>query len=292
MASTHIVMVNYNAGAWLQRSLESALNFSHGGVTVVDNLSSDSSVSDAQAVFDDARLEWQLNHQNLGFAAANNQVLKELTCDYAVLMNPDCELNANSLAPIIEAMQSNPKIGLASCRILNEDGSLQITCRRKFPTPGSALVRILQLNRLFPNNPKFANFDYGDSIDANSPVELVEAISGAFMVARISAVQQVGLLDEGYFMHCEDLDWCKRFALNHWQVALVPAATVIHAKGVSSKSRPIAVLYTLHTGMNRFFDKFYQNSYNLPVRLLVKLGIASSFLLRASISLVKGALGR
>jgi GT2 family glycosyltransferase len=112
------------------------------------------------------------------------------------------------------------------------------------------------------------------------------------MVARMSAVQEVGLLDEDYFMHCEDLDWCKRFELNQWKVALVPAAVVTHAKGVSSKSRPLRVLYTLHTGMNRFFDKFYNAEYSLPVRLLVKFGIAMSFVARASVSVVKSALGR
>jgi GT2 family glycosyltransferase len=298
MASTHIIIVNYNAGDWLQRSIGSALNYSDGSVTVVDNLSQDSSVKDAQLVFgtqlvtDTSRLEWQLNEHNIGFAAANNQVLKKVEHDYAVLMNPDCEINQHSLSLIIDAMQSDPQIGLASCRILNDDGSLQTTCRRRFPTPWSALVRLLKLDRLFPHNAKFSNFDYADGLDANSPTEYIEAISGAFMVARMSAVQQVGLLDEDYFMHCEDLDWCKRFELNDWKVALVPAAVVTHAKGVSSKSRPLRVLYTLHTGMNRFFDKFYNTEYSLPVRVLVKLGIAMSFVARASVSAIKSVLGR
>lgn len=287
MASTHIIIVNYNAGDWLQRSVGSALDYSDGGVTVVDNLSHDSSVTDARVVFDNIRLEWQLNDQNIGFAAANNQVLKGLECDYAVLMNPDCEINQDSLTHILAAMQLDSKIGLASCRILNQDGTLQTTCRRRFPTPWSALVRILKLDRLFPNDPKFSNFDYADGLDANSPVEQIEAISGAFMVARMSAVRQVGLLDEDYFMHCEDLDWCKRFELNHWKVAMVPAAAVTHAKGVSSESRPLRVLYTLHIGMSRFFDKFYQAEYSWPLRWLVKLGIAISFITRASTSIVK-----
>jgi GT2 family glycosyltransferase len=292
MLSTHIIIVNYNAGDWLQRSIGSALDYSDGDVTVVDNQSHDSSVIDAQSVFDDARLEWQLNDQNIGFAAANNQVLKGLNCDLAVLMNPDCEITQHSLSLIVEAMQSDPHIGLASCRILNDDGSLQTTCRRRFPTPWSAFVRLLKFDRMFPNNPKFSNFDYADGLDANSPTEYIEAISGAFMVARMSAVHQVGLLDEDYFMHCEDLDWCKRFELNDWKVALVPAAVVTHAKGVSSKSRPLRVLYTLHTGMNLFFDKFYNAEYSLPMRLLVKFGIAMSLVARASVSAVKSVLGR
>ena len=292
MASVHTIIVNYNSGNWLQRSVRTALNFSDGLVTVVDNCSQDSSVRDAQANFNDVRLKWQLNQQNLGFAAANNQILKNVDSDYAVLMNPDCELNKDSLKLVLEALASDTKVGLASCRILNEDGSIQTTCRRRFPTPWSAFVRMAQLNRLFPNNPKFSDFDYGDQVDPLHPVEQVEAISGAFMVARMSAVEQVGLLDEGYFMHCEDLDWCKRFEQSHWKIAFVPAAQVVHAKGVSTQSRPIGVLYTLHAGMNRFFDKFYGNRTSLPLRLVVKVGIALSFIARAVASLIKSVVHR
>lgn len=281
MLSTHVVIVNYNAGSWLQRSVQSALDFSNGLVTVVDNRSTDLSVENTQNNVQDERLNWVINSENVGFAAANNQVLNTLESDYVVLMNPDCELNQDTLTHILVAMESDSKIGLASCRILNEDGSLQASCRRRFPTPWSAFVRLLALNKLFPNNPKFADFDYGQNISNDAPIEMVEAISGAFMVAKRQALEEVGDLDESYFMHCEDLDWCKRFELANWKVAFVPSADIIHAKGVSSKSRPIGVLFTLHKGMNRFFDKFYKNDYSLALRLFVKLGIIGSFLVRA-----------
>lgn len=290
-ARTHIIIVNYNAGDWLKRAINSALKFSAGVVTVVDNASTDSSVKQAQDKVKDPRLKWQLNKKNLGFAAANNQVLNELETEFAVLMNPDCELDVTSIQPILEAMDSDLRIGLASGRICNEDGTMQATCRRRFPTPWSAFVRLLKLNKLFPNSPKFADFDLGnvDLDDSNSVQELehVEAISGAFMVARMSAVKEVGLLDEAYFMHCEDLDWCKRFELAGYKVAFVPSAKLVHAKGVSSRSRPIRVLYTLHKGMNRFYDKFYKNEYSLVLRLIVKLGIVSSFFARAILSLIR-----
>lgn len=313
MSDTHIIIVNYNAGEWLARSIQSALKHSAGVVTVVDNNSSDNSVANTQLSLESSevveplqdRLRWVENSNNVGFAAANNQVLNQLldgdsnqlATAYAVLMNPDCELSKDSLDKIIEAFKTHPKMGLASCQILNEDGSLQATSRRRFPTPWSAMIRMFKLHRLFPNNPKFANFDYGDAtpIDSNgeasisvSDVEWVEAISGAFMVARLSAIKDVGVLDEAYFMHCEDLDWCKRFANAGWQVGFVPCASVVHAKGVSTRSRPVGVLWTLHKGMNRFFDKFYKDAHSLPVRYVVKLGIAFSFIGRAILSLVRG----
>lgn len=295
MPSVHIIIVNYNSGEWLSRAVRSALDCSGGlntQVTIVDNASSDNSTHLAQQTCQSERVEWVLNCNNVGFAAANNQILKGLKSDYAVLMNPDCELRKDTLNQLLEAFIQHADFGIASGRILNEDLSLQSTCRRRFPTPWSALVRMLCLGKLFPNNPQFRDFDYGHNISPDQPNHVVEAISGAFMVVRREALEQVGLLDEGYFMHCEDLDWCKRFAMAGWQVGFVPSAEVLHAKGVSSKSRPIKVLWTLHKGMNRFFDKFYRDSYAWPIRFTVKLGIYVSFFVRAVATVIKSALVR
>ncbi|MFT5135367.1 MAG: GT2 family glycosyltransferase [Arenicella sp.] len=288
MFSTHIIIVNYNAGDWLIRSVRSALAFSSGQITIVDNASSDNSIANARRKFSaQTRLNWIENSDNGGFAAANNQVLETLDEDYAVLMNPDCEINAQSLPLILNAFSDRANMGIASCRILNEDGSLQATCRRRFPTPWSALVRMLQLHKLFPQYQPFANFDYGDDVNIDTKTQAVEAISGAFMVVRRSALKQVGLLDQAYFMHCEDLDWCKRFEEHGLEVGFVPGASVLHAKGVSSASRPIKVLWTLHLGMNRFFDTHYSKQYSWPLRYSVKLGIGLSFLARSALTLLR-----
>ena len=282
MASTHIIIVNYNAGAWLLRSISSALAFSNGLITIVDNASTDDSVSIARDKFNHQdRIFWVENNDNRGFAAANNQVLKNLKEDFAILMNPDCEINSDTIPLIINTFENCDQIGLASCKILNLDGTMQDTSRRHFPTPWSALVRMLKLHKLFPDNPKFADFDYGDvEFDRNS-IQIVDAISGAFMVVRKTALNEIGLLDEVYFMHCEDLDWCKRFSQSNWKVAFNGEASVIHAKGISSASRPIGVLWTLHKGMNRFYDKFYQDEYSIFLRWFVKTGIWFSFIIRS-----------
>ncbi|MBT8113886.1 MAG: glycosyltransferase family 2 protein [Arenicella sp.] len=288
MASTHIIVVNYNAGNWLLRSINAALAHSDGAISVIDNNSSDASMANARmALQSNPRIRWIENPDNIGFAAANNMVLGELQEDYAVLVNPDCEINASTLSPIIACFEQYPKMALASCRIYSEDGSVQATCKRKFPTPGSAIVRLTGLGRLFSNNQNLADFDYGHLDTSTQGVEFVEAVSGAFMVVRRQAMEQVGLLDPAYFMHCEDLDWCKRFALAGWQVGFVNEASVVHAKGISSASRPLRVQWNLHRGMNRFFDKFYRHSYSLPTRLLVKLGIAVSFLWRSVLTVLR-----
>jgi len=108
------------------------------------------------------------------------------------------------------------------------------------------------------------------------------------MVVRKEAMHKVGLLDDDYFMHCEDLDWCKRFELAGWKVGFIQKVAVSHAKGVSSRSRPVRVLWTLHRGMDRFFDKFYRTQYNWLVYLVVKAGIYLSFLGRAFLAIVRG----
>ena len=282
--NAHIVIVNYNAGDWLVRSVGSALRYTTARVSVVDNASIDSSIADLKRAFkEESRLEVIINAQNVGFATANNQILNNLENDYVVLMNPDCELKQDALDRIISVMQDNETIGLASCRILNADGSLQKTCKRRFPTPKTAGLRMLGMSRLFPQH----DFDFGNKVSDSNSFEILEAVSGAFMVVRKSAMDKVGVLDEKYFMHCEDLDWCKRFALAGWDVAFVPSAEVVHAKGVSSKARPIRVLWNLHRGMDRFFTKFYIDT-PWPLRYLVKIGIYLSFIVRAIVSRVFG----
>lgn len=296
--SVSIVIVNYNAGDWLERCLSSVLpldNVDH--VFVIDNASHDISLDLIQPLLNKypERLSLIENQKNVGFAAANNQILGEYhktessvlkgsskKSDYVLLLNPDCEMNVDVLPAMLIEFEKNLNLGLAGCVIRNEDGSLQQTCRREFPTPITALTRMLQLQRL----GLAKNFDLGDQ-PLPKGFETVEAISGAFMLVRVKAMREVGLLDEAYFMHCEDLDWCKRFELKGWQVGFVPSVSVIHAKGVSSKGRPVGVLWTLHKGMLRFFDKFYREQYSVFTRVLVKIGVFSSFVLRATWSILK-----
>lgn len=293
-----IVIVNYNAGDWLERCLNSVVQLPEvDHIHVIDNASRDISLDLIQPLLEQYsdRLSLIENRKNIGFAAANNQVLHQFSkgrqallndelygSDYILLLNPDCEMNPDVLPAMLAAFAENPKLGLAGCVIRNEDGSLQKTCRRNFPTPLTALTRMLQLQRL----GLAKNFDLGDQPLPNE-VTQVEAISGAFMMVRVSAMQEVGILDEDYFMHCEDLDWCKRFEIQSWQVGFVPAVNVVHAKGISSKSRPIGVLWTLHKGMLRFFDKFYRAQYSIFTRVLVKIGIYASFVLRVAWSILK-----
>ena len=209
------IIVNYNAGEWLQRSVKSVLAEEKiQTLFVVDNCSKDNSIdqltdSFSTEEFPKERLNILRNKQNLGFGKANNQALKVILeqqeIDYVLLINPDCELTEGVVEKMLPYFESSKAIGMAGCVITNSDGTVQITCRRRFPTPLSAFLRITQLSRFnfIKNRVDQSEFDLGAEPLPKSMVK-VDAISGAFMLVRKEAIEDVGLFDEAYFMHCED----------------------------------------------------------------------------------------
>jgi GT2 family glycosyltransferase len=275
-AKIAVIVVNYNGGSWLEASLQSVLDPSVDAVAeiiVVDNGSTDGSpVALAALAQREPRIRYLANGANLGFAAANNRALPLVgaDCEYLLFLNPDCSVEPGTIPRMIEAMRANPEAGMAGCLVLNPDGSEQRGCRRRIPTPANALSRALWLDRFSPR--RFAGFDLTGSPLPAAPTE-VEAISGAFMFVRKSALDAVGPLDEGYFLHCEDLDWCMRFRRAGWKVLFVPDARATHVQGASSRDAPVRVEFHKHRGMIRFYRKFYRESYPLPLLWLVSLGV-------------------
>ena len=292
--SIAVIIVNYNAGEWLLRSVKSAIQDEVvDQVFVVDNASEDNSLKlveeyiASESIHSD-KFRLIKKTENLGFGKANNLVLNSLLeqekIEFALLLNPDCELTSDVLPAMLSYFEKHAELGMAGCVIRNSDDSIQSTCRRNFPTPLSAFLRMSQLQRL--GFAKRHDFDLGAQALPDN-FDTVEAISGAFMLVRMSAVKDVGVFDEAYFMHCEDLDWCKRFSNKQWQVGFVPEVSVLHEKGVSSQTRRIGVLWNLHQGMLHFFEKFYRNQYSFIFRFIVRMGIYLSFVIRASLSILK-----
>lgn len=267
------VIVNYNAGVLLRRAVDALLAGTPrpDAVVVVDNASSDGSAAALQA--DPAyrvAVHFIGNDRNRGFAAANNQVLAGGDADFWLLVNPDCLLEPDTLHELLACMRQDPAVGLAGGALRNPDGTLQKTAKRRLPTPWSGLARSLGLHRLGAAG-RLADFDLAGHTPAAAGAETVEAISGAMMLVRGSALADVGLLDEGYFMHCEDLDWCKRFHDAGYRVVYVPSAGALHWKGASGRG-PRVVWY-LHRGMLRFYNKHYRRHYPWPFSVLVYAGV-------------------
>lgn len=266
------IVVNYNTGGLLKEAVDSLLGGSlEPLVEVVDNASADDSARSLQG--DPAykgRVSITFNDRNLGFSQANNEVLRRTSARYYLLMNPDCVLEADALRALVDYMERHPEVGLAGGALKNPDGTIQKTGKRRFPTPWSALARTLGLHRLAPGGP-LSDFDLASAEAAADGAGPAEAISGALMFVRGAALPRVGLLDEGYFMHCEDLDWCKRFWDAGFQVAYVPSAGAVHLKGGSGRGP--RVVWHLHRGMARFYRKHYQRDYPAAFSGLVYAGI-------------------
>ncbi len=286
-----VVIVNFNGGPFLLDTVGSVLDSDVPiDVFVVDNGSSDGSIRELERRFGDLpALNLIENGANLGFARANNIALRRAGGEFLLLLNPDCIVRRDTLAQMVEALRAAPRAGMAGCLIRNPDGSEQAGCRRSIPTPWTGLLRSLNLARLFPRMAVRGNVDL-----TNTPLPAeaspVEAISGAFMLIRRQALEEVGLMDEGYFLHCEDLDWCKSFDEKGWQILFVPQVEIVHHKGACSDERPIFVLWHKHKGMVRFYGKFLSNRYSPPLNALVSLGVWLRFGAAASWALLQNAL--
>jgi len=289
-----VVIVNFNAGDDLLASVESALASTvETEVVVVDNASTDGSLAALAERFKDRSGVRIIRHDaNLGFARASNAGIALARGEHVLLLNPDCRVPPGTLAAVREALDARPDAGMAGCLIQNPDGSEQAGCRRRLPTPGRAFVRAFGLSRFnVGGSERFSDFVLAGQPLPDGPTE-VEAISGAFMMVRRGALDRVGLLDEGYFLHCEDLDWCQRFRQAGFAILFVPGATAVHVKGRSSRDRPVRVLWHMHRGMVRFYGKFFRDQYSLPFMWLVFLGVWLRFAALASWALLRRALPR
>ena len=263
-----VIIVNFNAGAFLVDCVQSVLSSTQPvEIFVVDNASADNSLRIMlERTGNDPRVLIIRNKRNIGFAAASNLGLVRAQGKRILFLNPDCIIQSDTIYLMNEVMDKYPDAAMAGPLILNPDGSEQEGARRAIPTPRRSFVRAFGLSRLF--------HDFVLNKDSLPDVPVyVEAVSGSFMFVRQSAIEDVGPLDDGYFLHCEDLDWCVRFGRKGWKVLFVPGISVIHFKSVCSINRPVFVEWQKHKGMIRFYKKFFRRQYPLALMGLVILGV-------------------
>jgi GT2 family glycosyltransferase len=268
-----VVVVNYNAGSLLATCVGEALSQADE-VLVIDNASKDSSIEDCARQFaKEPRLKVIRNETNLGFAAACNIGFTQAMGEFVLFLNPDCRLGEGAVSALLQPLQADATVGMVGGLLVNPDGSEQGGGRRAVPTPWRSFVRASGLSRFANRWPKlFFDFHLHNQPLPDRPIE-VEAISGACMLVKREAVDDVGLWDEGYFLHCEDLDWCMRFRQKGWKILFVPSARVAHALGACSRSRPVFVEWHKHKGMMRFYRKFFRHQYPGILMWLVAMGV-------------------
>ena len=256
MFDLSIIIVNHKTKNLLEQCLNSIYSenyhFSYE-VSVVDNDSKDSSIEMVKKKFPQVKLIE--NNNNLGFAAANNQALRRSNARYLLLINPDTVVLPDSLNVMMEFMDEHHEAGIAGCKLLNPDYSLQYSCR-KFSNFATFFLRGIHLDSIFPNNTilrKYMMFDWD-----HNEVREVEWVLGSCMMVRKKAIEQVGMLDENFVLYFEDQDWCYRMWKHGWKVYYVPQAQMIHYYQRRSAKQFLNVSTWTHIkSMLYFFKKHY-----------------------------------
>ncbi len=284
-----IVIVNWKTPKLLAKCLETIKNdpaHQQFEIFVIDNNSGDESVAMLTEQFPYVQLI--ANDANLGFSKACNQAIPKALGDYVLLLNPDTEVPDGAISLLADFMENHPDCGAAGPKVLNPDGSLQLACRRAFPSPKAAFYRITYMSRIFPNNPTFSQYNF-TSADPGQQLE-VDALAGAAMMVRRQAINEVGLLDEDIFMYGEDIDWCWRIKQAKWKIWYVPESIIYHAHGASSRLRPVGATINLHKGMHVFYKKHLAQNYWAPFNSLVYAAIWSRAAVFILINLGRGLL--
>ncbi len=221
-------------------------------VIVVDNASTDGSPDMVRAEFPHVRLV--ANGENRGFTAANNQGLALSQGRMLLLLNPDTEVVGDALATMVRYMDAHPEVGALGPQLRYPDGSLQPS-RRRFPTFATALVESTVIQEWWADNRILRRYYMADTPD--DAIQPVDWLVGACLLVRRPVYEQVGGLDEGFFMYSEEMDWCRRFKAAGWQVVYLPTATIIHHEGRSSEQVIPARHIHFQTSKVRYFHKHY-----------------------------------
>ncbi len=270
--SLSIVIVNYNTEKLLKGCLESVYASANGtplDIWVVDNNSRDNSVSMVKSQFPGVQvLE---NPSNVGFSKANNMVISRSRSEYILLLNPDTLVIGDAIERMLTFMNGHPEVGIAGCKVLNRDGTLQLACRRSIPTPKAAFFRLTGLSLLFPRSEVMAR--YNMTYKSPDQTHEVDAVSGAFLMIRRKVVEEIGLLDERFFMYGEELDWCLRAKRAGWAVMYHPDAQIVHYKGESTKYNSRKASYEFYRAMYLFHKKHFAGDCSPITNLLIYTGI-------------------
>ena len=271
--SVSLVIVNYNSKEFLRKCLKSIYENTHKisfEVFVVDNNSKDESTKMVKKEFPQVNLI--KNEINVGFAKANNQAIRKSGGRYILLLNSDTLVLPNSLNMMKSFMDHHPQAGALGCKLLNPDMTLQPSCR-EFPGFITLLFESTFLDQLFPSNKIIGRYNLS-SWDHNR-IREVDQPMGACLMVRKKIIDEIGLLDEGFHMFFEEVDWCYRIKKRGWKIYFLPKARVIHYGGQSIRKANFKMFLSWHKSRYRFFRKRYSEVSPLVLRTIL---VGCSFL--------------
>ena len=301
MAHVSVVILNFNTRDLLREALRSVVASQDAhqvAVYVVDNASSDGSATMVTTEFPQAHLIHA--PYNGGFAYGNNLALRTILDQpeepeggdprFIMLLNPDAALEPGALDELVDYALDHPRVGAVGPRVVLPDGSLDLACRRSFPTPEISFYRMTGLARLFPQSRRFGQYN----LTFLDPMQeaAVDSLMGAAMLVREEVVREVGLLDEQFFMYGEDLDWCYRIKSYGWQIVYNPRAVVRHYKRAASTKRALPSIRAFYDAMRIFHRKHYARRTIAPVNMLVEVGIAAKEAWAVAVNLLRPAARR
>lgn len=265
-----VIIVNYNVRRYLFQCLRSVLAATEdmdADVWVVDNASSDGSVPFLRAHF--PSVHFVQNDDNVGFSRANNRAIRLSQGEYVLLLNPDTIATHSALTACVRWMDDHPEAGSTGAALYNAQGCFAQESRRGVPTPLVSFCKISGLNRLFPRHRVIDRY-YMGYLDRTSASQ-IEILSGAYMMLRRKALEEVGLLDETFFMYGEDIDLSYRLLQAGWKNYYVPQP-ILHYKGESEHPSTIRYVNVFHQAMIIFYEKHFSHRYFLS-GLLIRMAV-------------------
>jgi len=267
-----VIIVNYNVKYFLEQcllSVQKAVQGLEADIWVVDNASSDGSVEMLRSQFPEVKLI--ANADNLGFSRANNQAIRASEADYVLLLNPDTVVAEDTFTKCLSFMDARPQAGGLGIRMLDGGGQFLKESKRGLPTPRVAFYKMFGISALFKNSKKYGQYHLTFlSEKENHPVDI---LAGAFMMMRKSLLNQIGLLDEKYFMYGEDIDLSYRIRLagaENWYFA---DSTIIHYKGESTKKDSVNYVRVFYQAMAIFARQYFSARNARIFAWLIQFGI-------------------
>ena len=282
MIKLSIIIVNYNVKHFLEQALNSIFQSNTSfeyEVLVVDNYSADGSVE--MLIANLPQVKVFAEKQNHGFSKGNNIAIKKSKGEFVLLLNPDTVLEEDTLEKVVEFMDKHKDVGGLGVKMMDGSGKFLPESKRGFPTPMAAFYKMSGLASLFPGSKKFGQYHL-TYLDKNQTQE-VDVLSGAFMLLRKSVLDNIGLLDETFFMYGEDIDLSYRIKKEGFKNFYFADTKIIHFKGESTKKGSLNYVRVFYQAMIIFLEKHYSG----PQQKAIVLGIKVAIYLRAALSIIQ-----